>query len=178
MQIQQQKSLKEDSADINNGVKGVNVISPHMASADSLLLPSNVRALEETQIYARTSGYLTKRYTADIGSRVKQGDVLAEIASPDVDQQEFQAKADQARAVATVGQSQADVQNKIAGVQETRSEVARSTAGVEQASSVRRIGIQTIANQGSPCFGRCKGRPDPASPRAAKSKLEAGGSTT
>lgn len=132
--MQQQKSLTEDLADVNNPIKSVNIISPHLAVADALVLPSNVRALEETQIYARTSGYLTKRYV-DIGSRVKAGDVLAEIASPDVDQQDFQARADQARAVASVSQSEADVRNKMAGVQETESEVARSRAGVEQAKA-------------------------------------------
>jgi RND family efflux transporter MFP subunit len=142
--LQQQKSLAEDSSDVNSPVKAVNVVSPRLAAAEALLLPSNIRALEETQIYARTSGYLTKRYV-DIGSRVKQGDVLAEIASPDVDQQEFQAKADQAKAVASVGQSQADVRNKQAGVQETQSEVARSRAGVEQAKAVLAGSVSKLA---------------------------------
>lgn len=130
--MQQKRSLAEDSSDINNSVRAVNVVSPHLANSEALVLPSNIRALEETQIYARTSGYLTKRYV-DIGSRVKKGDILAEISSPDVDQQQFQAKADQAKAVASVGQSEADVRNKQAGVQATESEVARSRAGVEQA---------------------------------------------
>jgi len=133
--LQQGKTLADDSKDINASVREVNVASPRLAIADALELPGNIRALEETQIYARTTGYLTKRYV-DIGSRVKQGDVLAEIQSPDVDQQAFQATADQAKAVASVGQSQADVQNKQASVQETQAEVARSRAGVEQARAM------------------------------------------
>jgi RND family efflux transporter MFP subunit len=132
--MKQQKSLSEDSSDINSAVKSVNIIAPHLASAEALVLPSNIRALEETQIFARTSGYLTKRYV-DIGSRVKKGDVLAEISSPDVDQQQFQAVADKAHSVAAQTQSEADVRNKIAGVQETQSEVARAQAGVEQAKA-------------------------------------------
>ncbi len=129
--MNQQKTLASDTADVNNSVHEVNVASPRLATDDALLLPGNIRALEETQIYARTSGYLVKRYV-DIGSRVKKGDILAEIQSPDVDQQAFQATADQAKAVAAVGQSQADVRNKQAGVQETEAEVARSNAMIEQ----------------------------------------------
>jgi len=133
--LQQKTNLADDSADINNSVRGVAVVSPHLATSEALELPGNIRALEETQIFARTNGYLVKRYV-DIGSRVKKGDVLAEIASPDVDQQHFQATADQAKAVATVGQSQADVRNKQASVEETLAEVAKSRAGIEQAKAV------------------------------------------
>ncbi len=134
--MQQQKTLAEDSADINKSVRPVNVVTPHSAPSEPLMLPSNIRALEETQIYARTNGYLAKRYV-DIGSRVKQGDVLAEIASPDVDQQEFQAQADQAKSIASVGQTQADVRNKQANVEETLAEVAKSRASIEQAKAAK-----------------------------------------
>ena len=142
--MQQKKTLAEDSSDINNSVKGVNVVAPRLAPSDALILPGNIHALEETQIFARTSGYLTKRYV-DIGSRVKQGDVLAEISSPDVDQQEFQAKADQAKAVASVGQSEADVRNKMASVQGTQADVARSRAGVEQAKAALAGSVSKLA---------------------------------
>ena len=130
----QQKDIEEDVKDINAPVRDVNVVTPHLAKEEGLDLPSTMRALEETQIYARTSGYLSKRYV-DIGSHVKQGDVLAEIESPDVVQQEFQAQADQAKAVATVGQSQADVKNKQATVQLAQAEISRSQAGVYQAKA-------------------------------------------
>ena len=132
--LQQTKRLAEDAADLNSGVKELEVTKAHLAKSDGLLLPGNVRALEETQIYARTTGYLTKRYV-DIGSRVKKGDVLAEIASPDVELQNFQASADQAKAVATVGQSQADVQNKLAGVEGSLADVAKSKAAIEQSKA-------------------------------------------
>jgi RND family efflux transporter MFP subunit len=63
------------------------------APIDSIVLPGNVVAFSDSPIYARTSGYLTKWYY-DIGARVKQGALLAEIAAPEVDQQLAQAKAD------------------------------------------------------------------------------------
>jgi len=132
--IDQEKKLTEDSADLNTAVHEVNVTSPHLAVADALILPSTMKALDETQIYARTNGYISKRYV-DIGSRVKAGQVLAEIQSPDVDQQELQAIADQAKAVATVGQSQADVRNKEASVEQTKADVAKSQAMIGQAQA-------------------------------------------
>ena len=58
-----------------------------------LSLPGNVNSFTDAPIYARTSGYLTHWYF-DIGASVKKGALLAEIASPEVDQQLAQAEAD------------------------------------------------------------------------------------
>ena len=57
------------------------------------MLPGNVTAYTDSPIYARTAGYLTHWYF-DIGARVKKGALLAEIATPEVDQQLAQAQAD------------------------------------------------------------------------------------
>jgi RND family efflux transporter MFP subunit len=65
-----------------------------------LILPGNVTSYTDSPIYARTSGYLTHWYF-DIGAKVKQGALLAEIASPEVDQQLAQAQADLNTAQAT-----------------------------------------------------------------------------
>ena len=74
-----------------------------------LILPGNVTSYTDAPIYARTSGYLTHWYF-DIGAKVKQGALLAEIASPEVDQQLAQAQADlnTAQANANNAQIQAD----------------------------------------------------------------------
>jgi RND family efflux transporter MFP subunit len=63
------------------------------ALQDEIILPGNIQAFVNSPIYARTNGYLKKWYS-DIGTRVKTGDLLAEIESPEVDQQLSQAKAD------------------------------------------------------------------------------------
>ena len=63
------------------------------APVDSFVLPGNVTAWTDSPIYARTSGYLMHWYF-DIGARVKNGALLAEISTPEVDQQLNQAKAD------------------------------------------------------------------------------------
>ena len=60
---------------------------------EEVILPGTVRANYETPIYARASGYLTRWYT-DIGARVKAGELLAEIDSPELDRQLRQARAD------------------------------------------------------------------------------------
>jgi RND family efflux transporter MFP subunit len=62
-------------------------------SAEDLVLPGTMQAYVESPIYARTNGYLVKWYH-DIGSRVNKGDLLANIDTPEVDQQLNQARAD------------------------------------------------------------------------------------
>jgi RND family efflux transporter MFP subunit len=68
---------------------------------DEIVLPGNIQAFVDAPIYARTSGYLKKWYT-DIGTRVKAGQLIAEIESPEVDQQLAQAKAELATATANM----------------------------------------------------------------------------
>jgi RND family efflux transporter MFP subunit len=70
------------------------------APVDSFVLPGNVTSYTDSPIYARTSGYLTRWYF-DIGSKVKKGALLAQISTPEVDQQLAQAQADVNTAQAT-----------------------------------------------------------------------------
>jgi RND family efflux transporter MFP subunit len=60
---------------------------------EDIVLPGTVQAEYDTPIYARTSGYVKRWYT-DIGARVRVGELLAEIDSPEVDRQLRQARAD------------------------------------------------------------------------------------
>lgn len=76
----------------------VSVISPAPEDKpEEVVLPGNLSAFTDAAIYARTSGYL-KRWHVDIGAHVKTGELLAEIDSPEVDQQLHQAQADLATA--------------------------------------------------------------------------------
>jgi RND family efflux transporter MFP subunit len=63
------------------------------APTQEIVLPGNTQAFSDAPIYARTSGYL-KRWYFDIGAHVQKGQVLAEIETPEVDQQLQQAQAD------------------------------------------------------------------------------------
>jgi RND family efflux transporter MFP subunit len=76
----------------------VSVVKPEPgAPAQELILPASVQAFTDAPIYARTSGYL-KKWHADIGTRVRKGQRLAEIDSPEIEQQLQAARADLANA--------------------------------------------------------------------------------
>lgn len=81
-----------------------------LGAANALVLPGNINSFVNSPIYARTNGYLMKWYK-DIGSHVKEGDLLAEIDTPEVDEQLAQARADLATAEANA---------KLAGLTATR----------------------------------------------------------
>ena len=84
----------------------VAVIKPQRASpSEEVILPGNIQAFIDSPIYARTNGYL-KRWYFDIGAHVKQGQLLAEIESPEVDHQLTQAKEDLATAKANLNLAQ------------------------------------------------------------------------
>jgi len=81
-------------------VETVGVIHPSAElGEEDLVLPGTMEAFVESPIYARTNGYLKKWYH-DIGSRVEKGELLADIDTPEVDQQLSQAHADLATAQA------------------------------------------------------------------------------
>ena len=81
-------------------VPTVNVATPEQKGAgSSLQLPGRIEAYTQAPMYARTGGYL-KSWKVDIGGKVKAGQLLAEIETPDLDQQLLQAKADLASAQA------------------------------------------------------------------------------
>jgi RND family efflux transporter MFP subunit len=79
-------------------VPSVEVAHPDFSSAGQhLALPGDVAAFYEAPLYARVNGYL-KSWSEDIGARVKRGQVLAVIETPDLDQELAQAEADLASA--------------------------------------------------------------------------------
>ena len=80
----------------------VAVVHPTASSpADELVLPGTARAFTDAAIYARASGYL-KKWHVDIGAKVTRGQLLAEIETPELDQQLRQARADLENARATM----------------------------------------------------------------------------
>ena len=86
-------------------VTTVNVVNPKPGDpVRDIRLPGITQAFIDAPIFARTSGYL-KRWYFDIGARVKQGQLLAEIDSPEVDQQLQQARADLETAQANLRQA-------------------------------------------------------------------------
>src|SRR6202046_104377 len=78
---------------VNSAISSVNVVLPKGGTeAEEIELPGNTEAFTDTPIYARTSGYIRHWYV-DIGTRVKQGQLLAVVETPELDQQLQQARA-------------------------------------------------------------------------------------
>jgi multidrug efflux pump subunit AcrA (membrane-fusion protein) len=109
----------------------VSVVKPNNVSQSALTLPGSTQAIEDAVIGARSTGYVRHRYV-DIGSRVRAGQLLADIEAPDVDVQLVQARAQQAQARAIVRQSQSDVANRRATVAQLAANVAQAQATVQQ----------------------------------------------
>jgi len=81
-----------DTETTQAALTAVSVVSPKQtAPAEEIILPGNVQPYISSPIYARTNGYLKKWYF-DIGAHVKQGELLALIETPEVDQQLEQAR--------------------------------------------------------------------------------------
>ncbi|MDQ6892111.1 MAG: efflux RND transporter periplasmic adaptor subunit [Acidobacteriota bacterium] len=96
--VRARTSLAEDAR--KTAAPYVSVFIPERgAPRQELLLPGTAQAFTDAPIYARTAGYLKKWY-ADIGARVRKGQLLAEIDSPEIEQQLQAAKADLASAKA------------------------------------------------------------------------------
>jgi len=97
-------ALRQTTAEA--AISVVSVLSPKPgAPTQEILLPGTTQAFTDAPIFARTNGYV-KSWYFDIGAHVKQGQLLAEIESPEVDQQLQQAQADLETAQANLRQAQ------------------------------------------------------------------------
>ena len=96
--------LKRATADA--AVEVVKVVSPTLTEpTQEILLPGTTQAFTDASLFARTNGYV-KAWHFDIGPRVKKGQLLAEIETPEVDQQLQQARADLETAQANLKQAE------------------------------------------------------------------------
>jgi RND family efflux transporter MFP subunit len=102
-----QKSLAADTIATSAATPSVDAIHPRVESKVRMLsLPGSLQALESTAVYARATGYV-RRWLVDIGDKVTQGQLLAEIDTPDLDQQLQQSRA-------TLGQMKASLEQAAA----------------------------------------------------------------
>lgn len=152
--LQAQSELKREAE--QESVMPVDVTLPKSGtSGEDLILPATLQAFTETPIYARTSGYL-KRWYADIGAHVKAGDLLAEIDTPELDQQTRQAEADLKTAIAnnelaqiaarrwrdlasTNAVSKQDVDNHVADAEAKEAAVASYRANLDRLRELKRF---------------------------------------
>ena len=108
--LRHEKELDAAAARAADSPPAVAVATARRAPATSeLTLPGNAQPFREAALYARTNGYL-KRWLVDIGDRVKEGQLLAEISTPDVDDQLAQARANLVLAKANLQVSEANLE--------------------------------------------------------------------
>lgn len=101
--IHARADLDKETAEM--AIPTVSVVHPKRgAPAQEVVLPANVQAYIDSPIYARTNGYL-KHWYVDIGAHIKAGQLLADIETPEVDQQLRQSRADLATAEANLNLS-------------------------------------------------------------------------
>jgi RND family efflux transporter MFP subunit len=105
------------------------------SSASDLELPGNIQAINLASIYARTNGYVQERLV-DIGTPVKTGQLLALIASPEVDQELLQGRA-------TVEQARAALEQATANLAQAQAQVTQAKANVGQAQANEEIAATT-----------------------------------
>ena len=146
------KNLRAETSQL--AVTAVSVVTPKQSAPDQeIILPGNVQPFISSPIYARTNGYL-KNWYVDIGARVKQGQLLALIDAPEVDQQLAQslsnlntAKANLALAEITMNRyqgliktnavAQQDVDNAVGSYKANQAIVEADEANVKQLEALQ-----------------------------------------
>jgi len=149
--VRARTALKAETAQV--ALTAVSVVSPKQtAPAEEIILPGNVQPFITSPIYARTNGYLKKWYF-DIGAHVKQGQLLAVIETPEVDQQLQQARSNLLTAQANLdlaaitksryqgllksnAVSQQDVDNAVGTYNANKAIVEADQAAVDQYSAL------------------------------------------
>jgi RND family efflux transporter MFP subunit len=123
-------------------VPTVAVVKPKRAApAAELVLPANVQAFVDSPIYARTNGYLRHWYV-DIGAHVKAGQLLADIETPEVDQQLRQARAEVGTAQANLRLSQITAE-RYAGLLKTDSVSKQEADNAEGEYAARKAALES-----------------------------------
>jgi RND family efflux transporter MFP subunit len=163
----EQTAFSEQAAQVS-----VNVVTVKRdKKPKDLILPGNIQAFQETVIYPRSNGYV-KSWKADIGDNVEEGQLLAEVATPEVDQQLSQAKAnyDLADTTATrwrdlagkkvVSEQDRDEKETAKRTAQANLEQLQKTQGFQKVSApfkgkitARRVDVGALVSPGTPLFG-------------------------
>ena len=125
----------------------VYVMRPQAAGEGDLSLAATTQAIQDAVIYARTSGYVRKRYV-DIGDRVRAGQLLAEIDSPEIDQQLRQAQADLQQSERTLDLQRASLElarTTLARYQAADAEGAVAKQAVDQSAAAHQTARAAVA---------------------------------
>jgi RND family efflux transporter MFP subunit len=142
--LRQQKELVAAASQLANALPRITVATARRPPETSeLILPGNAQGFRDASLYARTNGYI-KRWLVDIGDRVKEGQLLAEITAPDVDDQLAQARANLILSKANLQVSEANLElAKITLERDLKAGTATSQQTVDQDKAL----VKTTAAQ-------------------------------
>jgi RND family efflux transporter MFP subunit len=115
--------------------RGVRVIRPAPLEDVTLTLPANIEGFQATLLYARVNGFL-RQWHADIGVRVKRGQLLAEIDTPEMDQELEEARAKLAQGRADLETAKAELLEAQLTLKQAAADVARAKANLNYSRSV------------------------------------------
>lgn len=125
-------SAAADSEHDSVTLRRVQLDSPSPAAAGSVTLPATIRPWQITTLHARVSGYLTSWYQ-DLGARVARGQVLAEIQTPELDQELAEGHSLYLEAVAATVQAKAELAEAHADLSFAEAQLTKVRAEVELA---------------------------------------------
>jgi RND family efflux transporter MFP subunit len=136
------RALASDASAAVSTPPAVMVIHPVASAPSPWSLPGTTQAIQDSIIYARVSGYLNKRYV-DIGEPVKAGQLLAEIQSPELDQQLNQAKANLQQAYKQLDLQKANLE--LARITMVRTKDAANGGGIPQETVDQVVAAYNVA---------------------------------
>jgi RND family efflux transporter MFP subunit len=134
-----------------------------------LILPANIEAVHQTTLFARATGYIAS-WTADIGDSVKEGQLLAEIAAPDLDQELAQAQHQLQQAQANYEIARVTAvrweqlwQKQVVSKEENDTDqaaynAAEATMNADKANVARLMALEAFKNVTAPFDGRVTAR--------------------
>jgi len=118
---------------------------PQQRTVSAVTLPATVEAFQSARLFSRVAGFV-KAWHAEMGQDVKAGDLLAEIDTPELDQELLQARADLGIARAAVVQADAELTESVAVLEQAKADRIRAQADVELAG-IRLKRRQTLLAQ-------------------------------
>lgn len=141
--IMQGQQLNESHKKLVEQLPQVSVTRVRPAPAiTQLSLPGTIEAIVDTDIFARSSGYVQERF-ADIGDRVAAGQLLAKLQTPEVDASEQEAQAQVLTSVAVKAQSEADRDRARADLSAAIAQVSQAKAALIEAESDQKFALST-----------------------------------
>ena len=143
----ERSALAESTETSQHALRRVEVVTPRLGASDrALQLPGSVQPLQETVLFARASGFV-RAWLVDMGDKVKKGQILAEIETPELDQELSQGRAQllQTRASLTLAKANRDLANaNLARAKRLAPSGIVSRADLEQSQAQAEVGDANV----------------------------------